>query len=76
MARSEAVWGVDIGNAALKAIRCRPAEDPEQIEAIAFDYIEYPKLLTQPGADPTKWAGEVHQVAAGRDQADSTDCPL
>ncbi len=54
MARSDAVWGVDIGNAALKAIRCRPAEDPEQIEAIAFDYIEYPKLLTQPGADPVE----------------------
>ncbi len=54
MAKSDAVWGVDIGNAALKAIRCRPAEDPEQIEAIAFDYIEYPKLLTQPGADPVE----------------------
>jgi type IV pilus assembly protein PilM len=54
MAKSDAVWGVDIGNAALKAIRCRPAGDPEQIEAIAFDYIEYPKLLTQPGADPVE----------------------
>ncbi len=52
MAKSDAVWGIDIGNAGIKAIRCRPGEDPEQIEAIAFDYIEYPKILTQPGADP------------------------
>ncbi len=52
MAKSDAVWGIDIGNAGIKAIRCRPSEDAEQIEAIAFDYIEYPKILTQPGADP------------------------
>ncbi len=52
MAKSDAVWGIDIGNAGIKAIRCRPGEDPEQVEAIAFDYIEYPKILTQPGADP------------------------
>ena len=31
MAKSDAVWGIDIGNAGIKAIRCRPGEDPEQI---------------------------------------------
>lgn len=53
MARSDGVWGIDIGNAALKALRCRPdGNNPKRIIADAFDYIEYPKLLTQPGAEP------------------------
>ena len=58
MAKSDAVWGIDIGNAGIKAIRCRPSDDAEQIEAIAFDYIEYPKILTQPGADPIELVSE------------------
>jgi len=58
MAKSDAVWGIDIGNAGIKAIRCRPSEDAEQVEAIAFDYIEYPKILTQPGADPIELVSE------------------
>ena len=58
MAKSDAVWGIDIGNAGIKAVRCRPSEDAEQVEAIAFDYIEYPKILTQPGADPIELVSE------------------
>lgn len=55
MARSDGVWGIDIGNASLKALRCRPdSNNPKRIIADAFDYIEYPKLLTQPGADPVE----------------------
>src|SRR5436189_6439968 len=49
MAKSVAVWGIDIGRCALKALRCRL--DGEAIVADGFDYIEYPKLLTQPEAD-------------------------
>jgi type IV pilus assembly protein PilM len=49
MAKSVAVWGLDIGRCALKAMRCRL--DGESIVADGFDYIEYPKLLTQPEAD-------------------------
>jgi len=52
MARSGAVWGIDLGQCALKAIRCRTHSDPDKVIADAFDYIEYPKILTQPGADP------------------------
>ena len=58
MAKSDAVWGIDIGNAGIKAVRCSASEDPEQIEAIAFDYIEYPKVLTQPGPDPIELISE------------------
>ncbi|MDX1945260.1 MAG: pilus assembly protein PilM [Pirellulaceae bacterium] len=49
MAKSTAVWGIDIGRCALKALRCRL--DGDAVVADGFDYIEYPKLLTQPDAD-------------------------
>jgi type IV pilus assembly protein PilM len=49
MAKSAAVWGIDIGRCALKAMRCHL--DGDAVVADAFDYIEYPKLLTQPEAD-------------------------
>ncbi|HOP77232.1 MAG: type IV pilus assembly protein PilM [Thermogutta sp.] len=52
MPKSEACWGIDIGNASLKALRLRPGESPSFVVADAFDYIEYPMLLTQPAADP------------------------
>jgi type IV pilus assembly protein PilM len=52
MPKSEAVWGIDIGNSSLKALRCRLDDRPDRIVAEAFDYIEYPKILTQPGAEP------------------------
>lgn len=55
MARSIRVWGIDIGNAALKALRCRADPSAEgRVIADAFDYIEYPKILSQPGADPAE----------------------
>jgi len=52
MAKIEAAWGIDIGNSSLKAVRCRLGDRPDRIVADAFDYIEYPKILTQPGAEP------------------------
>jgi type IV pilus assembly protein PilM len=52
MARNSAVWGIDIGQCALKALRCRAGDEPDQIVADAFDYIEYPKILSQPEANP------------------------
>ena len=55
---SGAVWGIDIGQCALKAIRCRVQEDGDKILAEAFDYIEYPKILSQPGSDPAELIGE------------------
>lgn len=53
MPKAETCWGIDIGNASLKALRLRPGESPSVVVAEAFDYIEYPMLLTQPSADPT-----------------------
>jgi len=51
MPKIEAVWGIDIGNCSLKALRCRPGPESDQVIADAFDYIEYPQILTQPGAE-------------------------
>ncbi len=52
MAKSNAVWGIDIGQCALKALRCRPHETDEgRIVVEAIDIIEYPKILSQPEAN-------------------------
>ena len=51
MPKIEAVWGIDIGNCSLKALRLRAGPEPDQVIADAFDYIEYPQILTQPGAE-------------------------
>jgi len=51
MALSNAVWGIDIGQCALKALRCTIDDDGQTLVADAFDYIEYEKILSQPEAD-------------------------
>ncbi|MDO4583396.1 MAG: pilus assembly protein PilM [Planctomycetia bacterium] len=52
MVRSNAVWGIDVGNCSLKAMRCYVEDsDPTKLIADAIDYIEYPMILTQSGAD-------------------------
>jgi type IV pilus assembly protein PilM len=58
MAKSNAVWGIDIGQCAIKALRCRPHDQGDMIAADAFDYIEYPKILSQPDADPAELVRE------------------
>jgi type IV pilus assembly protein PilM len=66
MAKSGAVWGIDIGQCALKALRCRPHEQDDQIVADAFDYIEYPKILSQPDADPAELVREALELFLSR----------
>ncbi|MEZ6070039.1 MAG: type IV pilus assembly protein PilM [Pirellulales bacterium] len=51
MARNTAVWGIDVGQCAVKAMRCRAGDDDSTIVVEAFDYIEYPKILSEPDAD-------------------------
>jgi len=52
MAKNIAVWGIDIGQCALKALRLHAGDEPGRVVADAFDYIEYPKILSQPEANP------------------------
>src|SRR5712692_8964559 len=44
------VWGIDLGQCALKALRLENIDG--QVTATAFDYVEHPKILSQPDADP------------------------
>ena len=49
MASSSSVWGVEVGQSALKALRCSLVDG--EVVADAFDFVEYPKILSQPEAD-------------------------
>ncbi len=50
MASSSSVWGIEIGQSAIKALRCSLVDG--EVVANAFDFIEYPKILSQPEAVP------------------------
>ena len=52
MAADQGVWGIEIGQAALKAVKLKYAEAADQMLAIAFDYVPHPKILSQPDAAP------------------------
>lgn len=56
MAKSNSVWGIEIGQSALKALRCSLVND--EVVADAFDFIEYPKILSQPEAVPEELIAE------------------
>jgi type IV pilus assembly protein PilM len=49
MATPKTVWGIDIGQVALKAVKLRNVEGELQVEA--FDIIEHSKILSEPDAD-------------------------
>jgi type IV pilus assembly protein PilM len=66
MARSAFCWGIDIGKCALKAVRCRLGDEPRKLTAEAFDYVEYPMLLTQPEADPVELVRDALREFLGR----------
>lgn len=52
MAETRSAWGIDIGQAGLKAVKLRRSEDGDKVRAVAFDYIPHPKILSQPDAIP------------------------
>jgi len=66
MARGSYVWGIDVGKSALKALRCRTSDDPKKLEAVAFEYIEYPMILTQAEADPVELVRSALEQFIGR----------
>jgi len=66
MATTRAVWAIDIGRCALKALRCSAGEDEGKLTVEAFDYIEYPKILSQPEADPVALVAEALQTFLSR----------
>ena len=50
------VWGIDIGQCALKALRLEQINGV--VTATAFDYVEHPKILSQPDANPDELTRE------------------
>src|SRR3982075_2923564 len=56
MANQPGVWGIDLGQCALKAVRVEQIDG--QVTATAFDYVEHPKILSQPDADPDQLTRE------------------
>ena len=50
MATGNAVWGIDVGQCALKALKLRATGDG-RVEAVDLDVIEHAKILSQPDAD-------------------------
>ncbi len=49
MPSSKTVWGIDVGQCALKALKLRARDD--RLQAVSFDVIEHSKILSQPDAD-------------------------
>src|SRR5438094_2639270 len=63
---SKGVWGIDIGQCALKAIRLEMIDGKPT--ATAFDYVEHPKILSQPDADPDLLIREALEKFLSRNQ--------
>src|SRR5437016_1633667 len=66
MAANKAVWGIDLGQSAFKAIRLRLAGD--KVEASDHVYIEHKRILSQPEVDKQGMINEaMKQFTAGRE---------
>src|SRR3954452_24279811 len=68
MAKIQPIWALDVGQAALKALKLVPGETPDQVLAEAFDYVEYPKILSQPDADPEQLVREALETFLERNE--------
>jgi type IV pilus assembly protein PilM len=67
MPANTAVWGIEIGHAALKAVKLRHA-DNGMVELVAFDLIEHPKILSQPDANPEELIRAALEKFASRNE--------
>lgn len=66
MAETKSAWGIDIGQSALKAIKLRFDASTEQVVAEAFDYVQFPKILSQPDAVPEEILPQAMETFLGR----------
>jgi len=53
MADAQSAWGIEIGQAGLKAIKLRYAEAAQQVVAVAFDYVPILNCSANPMPFPT-----------------------
>ena len=66
MALPTGFWGIDIGQCGLKALRLELIDGKPT--ATAFDYVEHPKILSQPDADPDQLTREALEKFLSRNQ--------
>ena len=64
MPAGKAVWGIDMGHSALKALKLRASGG--KAEVIAFDFIEHAKVLSQPDADRSALIAEALEKLSSR----------
>ncbi|MFO0820577.1 MAG: pilus assembly protein PilM [Pirellulales bacterium] len=65
---SGGIWGIDIGQCGLKALRCELNDEGNGAVATAFDFIEYPMILSQPDADPEELVREAFATFLSRNK--------
>src|SRR5215207_3065668 len=70
----QGVWGLDIGQSALKALRCEMIDGKPT--ATAFDYVEHTKILSQPDADPDTLIREALEKFLSRNDVKNDDLAL
>ena len=68
------VWGIDIGQCALKAIRLEVIDG--EVAATAFDYVEHSKILSQPDADPDQLTREALEKFLSRNSMKGDDVAI
>jgi len=66
MADSRSVWGIDVGQAGLKAIQLQFSDASKQVTAVAFDYVPHPKILSQPDAIPEELISQALETFLAR----------
>jgi type IV pilus assembly protein PilM len=70
MAKTKAVWGVDIGQCALKAVKLSYDAKEDKAVLEAFDFVEHPKILSQPDAEPDELIRSALQQFLSRNDVD------
>ena len=72
--KTKGVWGIDIGQCALKALRLEVIDGKPT--ATAFDYVEHPKILSQPDADPDTLIREALEKFLSRNEVKRDDVAI
>jgi len=70
MPSAKSVWGIDIGQCALKALKL--SEENGELQVGALEVIEYPKILSQPDADRDQLIREALKEFLGRNDLRNT----
>src|SRR5215510_8960369 len=65
-ANQPGIWGIDVGQCALKALRVEMKDG--KVPATAVDYVEHPKILSQPDADPDQLTREALEKFLSRNE--------